>query len=48
MSNDSRKSQAELIVQWLAEAGIKAKVSSYDASTMWANMMMDKLDSCMM
>lgn len=48
VSNDSRKSQAELIVQWLAEAGIKAKVSSYDASTMWANMMMDKLDSCMM
>lgn len=48
VNSDARKSQAELIVQWLDEAGIKAKVSTYDASTMWANMMMSKLDSCMM
>ncbi|MGN0340517.1 MAG: ABC transporter substrate-binding protein [Lachnospira sp.] len=48
VNSDSRKSQAEVMVQWLASAGIKAKVTMYDSATMWANMFGKKLDSCMM
>ena len=48
VNTDARQSQAELIVQWLEEVGIKAKVSMYDSATMWANIMTGKLDSCMM
>lgn len=48
VNSDARKSQAELIIQWLAEVGIKAEVSMYDSATMWANIMQGSLDSCMM
>lgn len=48
VNSDSRKSQAEVMVQWLDAVGIKAKVTMFDSATMWSNMFTKKLDSCMM
>lgn len=48
VNTDARRSQAELIVQWLEEVGITAKVSMFDSATMWSKLMSNELDSCMM